>query len=124
MAQVFSDFKLLLVMLDVSNVTTATAGSGDYSSLSTPLTFANGSADGSMMCASVTANDDDLVEPEERFTVELDLLTPAGTSLSLGNTETTVTFRDSDSMLLTNHDALTLIFHCFFQWLSLQYPPW
>lgn len=48
------------------------------------------------MCTSVTANTDDLVEPEEYFMIELALVTPAGSSLRLGNTESAVTITDSD----------------------------
>jgi hypothetical protein len=73
----------------------ATIGNGDYFSLSIPLTFAPGSANGAEICAPVNARIDNLVEEEENFTVVLTLST-AGESLSLGNNVTTIILNSSD----------------------------
>ena len=62
-----------------------------------PLTFSPGSADGTKVCTPLTAFADQLVECEEEFFVSLALVTP-GSSLSLGNTATTVTLTDGDGM--------------------------
>ena len=75
---------------------TATTDGGDYTSFSVPLTFALGSGNGTQMCTSVSANADNLVEPDETLTVELALQTPVGSSFQLVNTETVVTLRDAD----------------------------
>lgn len=50
------------------------------------------------MCALVAAISDDLVESDEDFRIELNLVEIQGSSLSLGNTETVVTIIDSDGM--------------------------
>lgn len=79
----------------------ATVANGDFSSLSVPLTFAPGSADGAEMCAPITANVDNLVEPEEHFTVTLTSVTTSSVSgLKLGNTQTVVAVSDSDGMFI------------------------
>jgi hypothetical protein len=62
-----------------------------------PLTFAPGSADGAEMCAPLYAIADNMVEPEENFTVLLTLST-SGESLSLGNSVTTVTVNSSEGV--------------------------
>lgn len=62
------------------------------------LTFAPGSTDGAVKCASVITNLDGLVESEEYFIVQLSLVTPARNNLRLGNSETTITLTDSDGM--------------------------
>lgn len=62
------------------------------------LTFASGSAGGAEVCASVAMISDNLVESDEHFIVELSLVTLAGTSLQLGNMQTTVTIIDSDGV--------------------------
>lgn len=82
------------------------ATDGDFSSLSVPLIFTPGSADGAEMCVSVTASFDDLVEAEEHFAVTLALVTPAGTGLSLGNTKTVVTITNSDGMCMCDLASL------------------
>lgn len=79
---------------------TATAGNGDYSSLSVFLTFAPGSTDGAEMCESVVANSDRLVESEENFKVQLALGTLGGSNLRLGNSLTAITLTDSNGMVL------------------------
>ena len=84
---------------------TATTRDADFSLTSMTLTFASGSAGGSEMCASITVVSDYIVESDENFTVELSLLTLAGTSLRLGNTETTVTIVDSDGMVVNSRPA-------------------
>lgn len=61
------------------------------------LTFELGSGSGTEMCASLTANSDNLVEFEEDFTLTLNQET-SGASLSLGNAATAITITDSDSM--------------------------
>jgi phosphate/sulfate permease len=63
---------------------------------SVSLTFAHGSADGAKVCASITTHYDDVVEPEEYFTVTLSLATTSATGLKLGNAKTVVTVTDSD----------------------------
>ena len=80
-----------------TNVTTAISD-GDFTFTSVTLTFATGSADGAEMCASVAVVIDNLVESDEDFTIELSLVTLAGTSLRLGNTEAAVTIVDSDGV--------------------------
>jgi hypothetical protein len=73
----------------------ATAGDGDFSSLSTSLTFAPGSSDGALMCPSIAIVPDTVIEDEEDFSVTLSLVT-TGASLSLGNNVTAVTHIDDD----------------------------
>ena len=75
--------------------TTASEEDG-VSSLSVPLTFEPGSASGFEVCASITADSDDLVESDEYFSIALEMVTADGTSFHLGNTETVVTITDSD----------------------------
>lgn len=77
--------------------TVATISGGDFTSVSMLLTFGPDSADGAEMCASVTANSDNLVELEEDFTVILSLVT-LGASLSVGNAATIVAVADSDGI--------------------------
>lgn len=73
----------------------ATSSSGDYDPISVPVTFSNGSADGTETCVFITVNSDGKVESEEYFTVMMALVT-SGTSLSLGNKTSSVTLIDSD----------------------------
>lgn len=85
---------------------TATTSNGDFSFTSMAQTFASGSANGAEMCASVSLMSDNLVESDENFTVELSLLTLAGTSLRLGNTETSVTIIDTDGMYVNSSPVM------------------
>lgn len=66
-------------------------------SLLKTLTFISGSTDGAMMCANVTVHSDNLVEPEEEFSIEL-TLDMIKDNLILGKTSTSVILKDSDSM--------------------------
>ena len=75
-----------------------TVSGRDYSSLSTYLTFAPGSGEGTERCSPITANDDSLVESEEEFSVILDIVTSSRSNLHLGNTETSVIITDTDGM--------------------------
>jgi hypothetical protein len=77
----------------------AATGGRDYSPLlSTPLTFSAGSNNETVMCASITAADDQLVECEEHFTIAIYLVTHMGSCLGIGNNETAVSLTDSDCM--------------------------
>lgn len=91
---------------------TATAGNGDFVSLSDTLTFAPGLGNGSLTCLSVTTNADNLVEPEEHFIVELALVTPEEASFRLGNPRTVVTLIDSDGMRAHIIDNTFLVVTC------------
>jgi hypothetical protein len=75
----------------------ATSGSGDFDSLSTPVIFPIGSAEGAEKCVSIAVNPDDLVESEEEFSIILSL-SSTGDSLNLGTHASTVTLFDSDGM--------------------------
>lgn len=77
----------------------ASAGDGDFRSLSKSLTFAPGSGDGALMCSSISILSDNITEFEEDFIVKLALVT-AGENLSLGNNITAVTHIDDDGNLL------------------------
>jgi hypothetical protein len=76
--------------------TAATVGDGDYPLLNTTLTFAPGSGDGKVLCTSVSATSDGLIESEEYFTINLALVTKAGENFRLGNTETAVIISDKE----------------------------
>ena len=70
----------------------AAAGS-DYTAISSPLMFPAGSHDGSEQCVNVSIVDDETVEEDETFTVELTVLT---SGVVEGNALTTVVITDNE----------------------------
>ena len=88
-------FWALFVIGTAPNIPIASAGDGDFHSLSMSLLFAPGSGDGALMCSSISILADNVTEFEEDFIVELALVT-AGESLSLGNNATAITHIDDD----------------------------
>ena len=76
-------------------ISTASLSDGDVSS-PPMLTFASGSGDGEMMCTSVTANFDNLVEFEEDFS--LSIAQSCGRSIRVEYDATPITIIDSDGM--------------------------
>ena len=62
-----------------------------------PLTIPSGFTDGAMICSNVSLHRDNLVEPEEKFSVEL-ALDNIKDNLILGNSSTSVILKDSDGM--------------------------
>ena len=73
----------------------ATAGDGDFSSISQVLTFVPGSHDSAVICSSVGIHSDNVTELEENFMIVMELVT-VGASLNLGNNVTHVTHTDDD----------------------------
>ena len=98
MVQVSQSTKFFPQKNTITTVTTANIGR-DFSLFNSSLTFVPGSSDGDEMCSWVTVHIDNLVESDEDFVVNLSLVTPMGTSFSLGNTETTVTLTDNECTL-------------------------
>ena len=92
----------------------ASSAGGDFPDVETDLVFASGSIDGSMECINVTVTQDDSVECEEAFMVDLTLNTFKD-SISLGNNSTLVTLKDSDGTAVSH--TLTLQLTMSYQYL-------
>ena len=74
----------------------------DYDSAAMNLTFPAGSGDGNTTCLSVMVNDDSLIEGDQIFNVNLELLT-VERGVALGSpTTTAVTIVDDESNLTKN----------------------
>lgn len=71
------------------------ANSTDYESIMTTMDFDVDDGDGEMRCLNVTINEDDFVECDEDFTVELSLVT-IGAAIALDNSTTVINILDDD----------------------------
>lgn len=73
---------------------TATTG-GDYDQIFTPVTFLSSSVDGAERCIPVGVKFDGMVEHQEDFVAQLDLVT-LEPNFSIGNNMSSVIIIDSD----------------------------
>ena len=106
------------VDLLIKYILLATAEDGDFTDISTFLTFPSGSSDGEERCSPLLALSDYFVELEEIFVVTLTLETINETSFITGNTEASISIIDSNCTYVTSFEALSLYVLCTLHVLS------
>lgn len=84
-------------MITLLKHTTTAFSDDDFTSASRRATFGPGTSEGIVMCISVEVFVDSLVESDEDFSIEFEVVT-TGSSISTGNDATDVTLIDSEGL--------------------------